>query len=319
MRLQVTGTNAPTRIEKQSFRPSIFKLLNVPDGGPSARGSTFWKSLTSCPREHALIHEAGLRPLYAGDPLTLGWAWHYVLEQYYQAQHAGAGAESAVQSFAAIETLEASTDYKDIGSKLRAMFNVYLDTYEMADSWKILAIEETLTYQGAFEYSARLDLVVHDLERNSLWVVEHKSARTLSAELLDNYQLDMQILGQVFLVRRCLDLSKYPRFAGVRVNITTTGQKLPQVARVEVSPSDAHIAAFARSQQGLVRLRNTAKALHWPQYLGHCSGYARGYSRCTFFDLCHDWPSHSVDDWANPQTDLPPTFTRKTTDQDQTR
>lgn len=310
MRVSIVGPNPPAAITKRDDRPSIFPILGVPDGGASKRGSTFWKSLFACPREHALTYEAGIELAYKGDPLTLGWAWHFVLQLYHEALAAGVDKnDAALKAYAPITTLEQHQDYADFGSKLRAMFEQYLNTYEGRDNWKILAVEETLEYEGAFEYTARLDLVVHDLERNVLLIVEHKSARNLSAELLDNYQLDLQILGQVWLVEHCVDLSKYPPFHGVLVNVTTTGTKLPQCARTEVLPSVEHLAAFERSVRGLVTLRKQLQKLQWPQYLGNCSGYSRGYSRCKFFDLCHDYPAMMVDDWKT--ADVPPTYVRQ--------
>lgn len=291
------------------FKPSIYEVLEVENTGASKRGSTFWKSLLACPREHALTHEARLQPRYVGDPLTLGWAWHHVLETYYRGLQASPPVAEIADAYAVINTLIEHPDYQAFGTKLNAMFDAYLDTYEPFDKWRIVAVEENLEYSGMFDYSARLDLVVEDQDRGGLWIVEHKSARLLSAELLDNYQLDMQILGQVWLMRHCVDASQYPQFKGVRINITTTGTKTPQCARTEVYPSDAHLAAFERSMRGLVELRKTAAKQLWPQYLGHCAGYSRGYGRCGFFDVCHNFPEISVNAWKT--ADLPPTYARR--------
>jgi hypothetical protein len=315
MRVTVVGQAPGATPKGKVDRPSIYEVLGAENTGASPTGSTFWKSLMGCPREHALGHIAKIRPVYAGDPLTLGWAWHYVLEIYYcERQRLGiaedASSAAANAAFVPILMLEGHADYRDMGGKLRAMFDTYLDTYESHDKWEILAVEETVQYEGAFNWSARLDLVVRDLDRGGLWVVEHKSARTISTELLDNYQLDLQILGQVWLVEQCIDVRQYDPFRGVVVNVTSTGQKQPQCARVDVLPSRPHLEAFERTGLGLVQIRRQAEKLQWPQYLGHCSGYARGYSRCSYFDLCHDFPQISVAEWADPEIELPPTYTR---------
>jgi len=310
MRRVITG-RAPTTLIKGKVRSDIYDVLGTANSGASRRGSTFWKSVTSCPREHALTYIVGLQPVYPGDPLVLGLAWHHVLDVYYRGMQAGA-VNPAEAAFDVIDKLEDSADFRDMGHKLRAMLTTYLDTYERSDKWRVIAVEETLEYVGAFEYSARLDLIIEDLVHGGLWAVEHKSANAVSSGLLDNYQLDLQILGQVWLLEHCVDLSKYPPFRGVRINIVTTGAVVPKCARTEVLPSVEHLAAFERSVLGLNRLRGALEKLAWPQYLGHCAGYARGYGRCQYFDLCHDYPDRVVADWQDPATEVPVTYTRKT-------
>src|SRR5574342_998201 len=170
------------------------------------------------------------------------------------------------------------------------MLDAYLERYEGEDKWRILAVEETLVYRGDIEYSARLDLVVEDLGRGGLFLVEHKSARFLSLELLDNYPLDFQLLGQVWLAEHVLDLSAYPPLRGVIVNIVTTGHVRPKCARTEVYPSQLHLEAFYRAVRDWPYMRQLSARLGYPQALGHCGGYARGYSRWEYFDLCPNRP-----------------------------
>ena len=283
-------------------RPQLWEVLDIPNEGASPVGSTFYKTMMACPREHALAYLVGVELEYAGDPLTLGLFFHYLLQLWYQE-----GREGAKRGFELCAELEERPDYRDLGEQARVMFDSYLDLYEGQDRWKVIAVEETLIYRGAFDYSARLDLIVEDLERGGMWVVEHKTARALTAELLDNYQMDIQILGQVWLMHHCVDLSQYPRFRGVKVNITTK-HKTPQHTRVDVYPSRRHLEAFERTVGGLHALRKTNEQLKWPQYLGHCSGYVRGYSRCDYFELCHNFPEVSVAQWADRE--LPLGYTR---------
>jgi len=295
------------------YTRTVQDLLGVPDGGASPTGSTYYKTLLGCPREFGLRYDAGIDVARKSSALTLGWSWHYVLEMYYRAQMAGGAGKAlgTASAFGVIEVLEADPEYREMGGKLRAMFDRYLDMYDAEDNWRVLAVEETLVYNGPFDYSARLDVVVEDLQRGGLWIVEHKSARALSTELLDNYQMDMQILGQIWLVHHCVNLAKYPHYMGVRVNVITTGTKLPQCARVDVLPSEGHLAAFERAMRRWSPLRLTMKALEYPQALGHCSGYARGYSRCDFFGLCHDWPGLGVDHWRQvPDDEIPEGYVR---------
>lgn len=279
-------------------RPQLWEVLDIPNEGASPVGSTFYKSMISCPREHALAYIIGAEREYAGDPLTQGLFFHHLLQLYYER-----GRDGAKLGFELCAQLEETPSYKDLGEQARVMFDSYLDLYEGVDRWRVIAVEETLIYRGHFDYSARLDLIVEDLERGGMWVIEHKTARALSAELLDNYQMDIQILGQVWLMRHCVDLSQYPLFRGVRVNITTK-HKSPQHTRVDVYPSDRHLAAFEATVGNLHTLRGVNAQLGWPQYLGSCAGYSRGYSRCDYFDICHAYPDVAVATWKTRELPL---------------
>ncbi len=127
-------------------------------------------------------------------------------------------------------------------------------------------------------------------------VVTHNTARAITDDLIDNYQLDFQILAQMWLATHTLDLSKYPRLRGIRVNIATKAQT-PKYVRVEVCPSPAHLKAFERQVLDWRKLKDFFEKLNWPQSFGRCAGYARGYSKCQFYELCHGHPTTSVREW----------------------
>lgn len=292
-------------------------VVGATDAGASSRGSTFYKSLLMCPREHGLAYEARFRPAATSEPLTLGWLHHHCLELYYTAIFEAGGLtsnrearrEGMRRAYAAIEAVEAEPGYTATAGALRRMVDGYFEQYDGQDNWKVLAVEETLQYQGGFEYTARLDLIIEDLDDGGLWIVEHKSARSVTADLIDNYQMDMQILGQVWLLHACVDLSQYARFMGVRVNIVTK-HKEPRFARVDVCPSRYHLAAFEQSISQWVQVRTVMESLQWPQAFGHCSGFSRGYGKCQFYEVCHGHPELGIEDWK--QQDEPPEgFERK--------
>ncbi len=297
--------------------PITHRKINVilpgVDTGASPYGSTNYKMLMACPREYALTKIALLRKTALDVPLTTGWMWHYCLQRFYETilQHqkksnapttsdefAFAGQKEAmVAAYDAMKPFENEPGYEDCVNDVQRMLDGYFERYNGVDRLRILAIEETLTYQGSFQYSARLDLLVEDLSRGGMYVYEHKSARAITADLLNNYQLDLQILGQVFLLLKCVDLKRYPPFRGVRINIATK-HKTPQFERVDVLPSNRHIEALKSSVTAWSALRKTYEKLGWPQALGHCAGFSRGYKSCKFFDLCHGHPTLSVDYWT---------------------
>jgi hypothetical protein len=299
-------------VETPVDRRSLGDVLKIKDTGASPFGSTFHKSVMGCAFEHGLRYHAGLVPAVTDDALSTGWIWHYCLQLYYETIRAhqlksnakhnssdylwGACKLGLARAYEVVEAFEKEPGYEKVIDDVRRMLDRYFDMYSDRDQWRIVAVEETLIYQGAIEYSARLDLIVEDLERGGLWIVEHKTAKMITSELLDNYQLDLQILGQVWLLKKCVNLKRYPPFQGVKINIATK-HKTPQITRVDVAPSDAHLQAFYQSQLQWRQLKAYMEKLKWPRSLGHCAGYARGYSRCKYFALCHGHPQRSVADW----------------------
>lgn len=312
-KLTVIGVD-PSRT---SERENVYELLCKHDpklvGGPSPRGSSYYKSLLDCPHEHGLRHDAGLTPENPTEALTVGWLFHVCLQYYYQAiaDHQrnspnrpsdpswlwGGCNKGMADAYAVLDVLREAGGYKDTADVLQLLLDGYFDRYDRADKWRIVAIEETL-FHHSLNYSARLDLLIHDLDRNALFVTEHKSARMITDDLLDNYQLDLQILGQAWLVEKCMDLSKYPPFFGVRINIATKHKSGSQTVRLDVSPSPRHMAEFERSILQYRALRPAMQQLGWPKYW-HCAGYSRGYGRCQFYDVCHDHPGVTVEQWKN--------------------
>lgn len=305
-------------------RRRLAQVLGIQDTGASPFGSTYYKRLLACPREFALYSVAGLTPEVTGDALSTGWLFHHCLEAYYKTiqKHQlqskeprdtpgflwGGSKQGMALAYAAMEPFEREVGYEVVAADVRRMLDQYFEVYYERDQWRILAAEETISYQGEFDYSTRLDLIIEDMERGGMWIVEHKTAKMITSELLDNYQLDLQILGQVWLVKKCVDLTKYPRFAGVRTNIATK-HKLPQLTRVDVSPSNDHLQAFYDAQVQWSALRPIMAKMGYPRSLGHCAGYARGYSRCAYFDLCHGQPRTTVAQWS--QGDAPYGFVRE--------
>jgi hypothetical protein len=313
--------------DRPTARRDLGAVLGIQDTGASPFGSTFYKSLLSCPREHALRYHVGLVPDTTADQLATGWLWHYCLQRHYEVIHAfqkksnakatspeflwGGEKQGQIAAYAVVEVFEKEPGYEAVTADVRRMLDTYFNRYSQQDQWRIIAVEETLIYDREIRYSARLDLIVEDLDRGGLWIVEHKTARSVTSDLLDNYQLDLQILGQVWLLKHCANMKRLPHFLGVKINIATK-HKLPQLIRIDVSPSDAHLQAFYASQRQWQKLKEYMEKLGWPRSLGHCSGFNRGYTKCTYFNLCHGHPQRNVADWQ--QESAPYGFVKKPVD-----
>lgn len=284
------------------------------ESGPSERGSSYYKTLLMCPFEFALTYENGIGTAGTGENLAIGNIFHKALEAYYKhillfqqeldAKHAphndhyyfGCIFEAQEAAFRSIAHVASEPGYVETYEEVRRLLEAYFEKYWNHDKWRIIAVEETLHFkERGFEYSARIDLIVEMNGRT--WIVEHKTARTASLESLDGYDMDPQTLGQFWLFETCVDTSKLPPLAGVLVNVTAK-TKTVGFARKDVCPSNAHLAMFERSVGGWTSLRTVNKKLGWPRYLGHCAGFARGYAKCTYFDVCRNFPGLSPEQIA---------------------
>lgn len=323
--------NAPPRRAKHnSDRANPAEVLGIEDTGASKRGNTYWKTMRGCPRESALRNIVGLRRGGDSEALTVGLTFHHALEVYYRAimrhqasftgpthQEAlgfhdflwGGLAEAEQAAWESIAPMKGVEGYEATYDEIERMLAGYFDQYRRKDRWRIIAVEETLEYDDeAMEYSARLDLIVECFDRGGMWVIEHKSARAISEDLLAGYQLDQQIVGQVWLLRACVDLTAYPPLRGVLVNITTKHKSGPRFERVECMPSKHHLSAFETSLSAWHAIVPVFEELGWPQALGNCAGPSRYWSRCDYYDLCYGKPDVTVAQLV--KEDPPMGFTR---------
>lgn len=242
-------------------------------------------------------------------------------------------AEQAGMDF--IDLYKEEPGYLDTWETCARTMAAWFEHWKRQDRWRILSVEETLIYQlplegpltfrlanetqlieqaafSEFAYSARLDTVVLDYapSRRGIWVPEFKTTKWISEDLLDGYQLDMQVLGQVWLMRNCVDLEAYNApFKGAVVDIVSK-QANPKCERLDVNPSPYHLAAFEASTKAWAMATSMYEALGYPRALGSCAGALRGYSRCQYYDLCHGRPEMGVHDWAE-QEDPPAGFYRE--------
>ncbi len=322
-------TSAKTRV-------SLTEAIKMPDVGASPKGSTYRKSLLQCPFEHAVLYELGLRPESPTEALTIGLVFHYALQRYYEAIHTyqqlfkadwtvkhpetprgylgqndffwGNEPEAAKIAWQSIADLQYADGYADTWETLSRTLNAYFDHYTLRDRWEIIAVEETVEYYGLsaglFDHTARLDLVVHDVSDGRIYIVEHKTAKWVSQDLVDFYDLDLQILGQVWLAAKCVDWQAlgFGMFGGVKINIASK-QKTPILIRHDVLPSTQHLQAFELTMVQWEGLRGVYAQFGWPRALGQCAGAPRGYSKCQCYELCRQHPLESIESlkrWRDP-------------------
>jgi hypothetical protein len=264
----------------------------MPESSGSVWGSTLYKRAAVCPRADRLyslgVRKAGPK----SKELDFGDAFHLTLEAYYRARQQGKTWRDAVHlAWSVTEPLRDIPEYGEFYDELTRVCTSY---FELAanDRWDVVAVEEELTYQSPeIAYSARLDLVA--VIDGELWSVEHKSTKVITKDAMSGYLLDLQTLGQIWLLRECVDLTQYPPLAGVLVNMTSK-QKTPQHERVPVRATEAHLREFERHLKARQKMRAYAADLGYPKMLGNCSGAAQYFKSCGYFDICHGQPEFDV-------------------------
>lgn len=289
-------------------------------GGASPRGSSYWKRVRRCPREHGL-YSIGLRKgAERSEALDLGLLFHHALEVYfktvqlYQSKltkrdeefYWGSAAAAEKAAWDSIAPFADEEGYSSTYARVEKMLIQYFENYRRRDRWRIIAVEETLIYDEAdLTYTARLDLIVECADRGGMWIVEHKTAQSITEDLLHNYALDLQIVGQVWLMQQVIDLDEYPPLRGVLVDIMTKPKStkhgsitVPKFERFEVCPSREHVEEFYNSMVQWTAVSQTFEQLGWPKALGNCAGGMRFFRKCPYFDLCDTRPKASVADFA---------------------
>lgn len=306
-------------------RRSVAEVLGVTNSA-SPYGSTRYKRIRRCPREHGFVSVLGLRPERSPiEELDVGLIFHYALEKFYKyvrqhqlkldAQQAprddayfhGAQQDAEVAAMQFIAPLSGEEGYEETFAEVQTMLGHYFHTYRRQDRWRVVAVEETLTFRNAaFQYSARLDLVVEDFDRGGLWIVEHKSARAITDDLLQSYELDLQIVGQCWLLHQCVDLAALPPFRGVLVDIMTKSKKYPRLERHPVSPNGFHLDNFARQLVHWREVEQLWEQQGWPQALGNCSGAPRYFRQCAYYDICRTRPERTFHELAEEYAEVGP-------------
>lgn len=281
------------------------QVLGLADSGASRRGSTYWRRVMACPREHYLASELGWARERRSKALDFGLLWHYCLENYYRTIQQGqegkvTADEPTTAAFRVLENFASEPGWTEGYETISRMLKSYFEEYDRLDPqrWEIVDIECTLEVPlevgFGFEYTSRLDLDVIDHGHNDrvLRHIEHKSASALDTNTISGYTQDLQTIGQVWLHDKCVDKDAYPVYLGGIVNVTTKAKE-PKNARLPVQPSEGQLESWERSMRFWYRFRDTLPSVDYPQNYGAC---VRRYGRCDFFDLCGSTPDISPND-----------------------
>lgn len=275
-------------------RPSLERALGVDDIKGSEWGATRWKTLLVCPREYFYRYLEGKKTEEPVPNLALdfGKAWHLALSFYYYARGVGLSAEEALKRALEVpQRLKEVQGFVEDAEQLETALELYFERYgDEEKDMRVLDVEVTLSAPlYGRKYTARLDLVVE--HRGQVWVVEHKTDRSVTMHTFDRYELDPQILGQLWLTGsytgpwRFAERSAAP--VGVIVNIMAK-TKVPQFLRLYIARSCQHRGIFLTHMGWVLQLERMARDRGWPRNIGACVGSVRFFRPCPYLGVCKE-------------------------------
>lgn len=284
-------------------------VLQLEDGesGASPRGSTYWRRIMMCPREHLLANLMQWSRTVRAKPLDWGLLWHGCLEAHYRAVYAqqnGWTIDKVPERYA-FEFLQLFRDAKgwaEMYDGVTRMLEVYFERWKNADKdWEVLAVEYTagwtkatapqIVAQLGFELTTRLDLAIRDHSglRPVVRHVEHKSSHALDPQTMLAYAMDEQVLGQCFLGKYAVGwrhLGCTEPYMGAIVNVTTKA-KTPRCVRLPIQPSDEQFRAYAEAKRYWAWQAEQYAAVGYPRNYANCT---RRWGHCEFYEACRQHP-----------------------------
>lgn len=305
-----------------SHRVPFEDVCEFENVGASPHGSTFWRRLQSCPREHLLANLLHWDPVPRALALDIGLLWHACLEGYYrqvQGEQRGQRFPKSAdrRAFEFLQPYRDAEGWAEHFETVSRMLDHYFTRWEHRDRyWEILDVECMLGLNEAwqrhvgFPYTTRLDLLIKD------WTgavvvgrhVEHKSTWMLESSVLQGWTQDDQVLGQIFLAEQCVDWRALGVvYGGCIVNLTTK-QKEPKSERLPVQPSPEQIRSWVAHKRFWQQYRlGLESAGCFPKNYTQCM---RRFGACAFMDYCRFFPGEELTQIRrrHEQDDLPQGF-----------
>jgi hypothetical protein len=165
------------------------------------------------------------------------------------------------------------------------IYDAYALHYEQ-DYLYPLAIEDWA--QGDRGNTCRYDMIARiDTPQPGItpgtWIIEHKSASRFTADLLEGWHNDGEILGQIMVWKQAKLDKKYGKLRGTIVNIVGK-QKIPQFQRVIVPAQRWHVSDHDDDLRVWAALQEMYKATNtWPKARNNC---VHRYGLCDLFQHC---------------------------------
>lgn len=149
-----------------------------------------------------------------------------------------------------------------------------------------LAIEDWA--QGDNGNTCRYDLIARiDVAQPGIvpgtWIVEHKTAARFTADLLEGWHNDGEVMGQIMVWKQAKLDKKYGKLRGTIVNIVGK-QKIPQFQRVIVPAQRWHVSEHAEDLKVWSAFQEICRATDtFPKSRNNC---VHRYGMCGYFQHC---------------------------------
>ena len=273
---------------KEETRPVDDALKDIFDkykmerlGGASGRGWSSYATFQRCPYLYKVTYVDGERGV-AAKALEVGSLFHTFMALHYtwmlddnlqlnphvcreELMNAGVRAESIIEGW--------------------RVYDSYAMHYE-ADYLYPLGIEEWA--QGDHGNTCRYDLIARVDEAQpgiipGTYIVEHKTASRFTADLLEGWHNDGEVLGQIMVWKQAKLDKKYGKLRGTIVNIAGK-QKTPQFQRVIVPAQAWHVREHTEDLKVWAALQEMYRATNtWPKARNNC---VHRYGLCQLFQHC---------------------------------
>lgn len=251
-------------------------------GGPSKMGSSKWQVFKDCPYLYELHHIRRFRRKEWDVALEVGGLFHEALARYFQSWLDGD--ESEVGREKAFEIVTRCYEHvPDISSEVHRLLTNWLGMYHATRydfRPRVLAVECLVESSEPFFYSARLDLVL-ETESGGIELMDHKTARQYTANMLMSYRMEPQFLGHMYLWEASGRAAQWGPLERYTVDLVTkTREPIIELVDVPIVPALLqdwkaemleHWRWLERYQQGLRK---------WPRRTGYQCRFCKAYEHC---------------------------------------
>ena len=250
-------------------------------GGASGRGWSSHATFQRCPYLFKLSYLEGQR----GAPLTaleVGSLVHTFLALHYTWM---LDETLTLTPFVARDSLLAAGARPQSFIESWRLYEAYADKYQN-DYLTPLAMEDWA--QDPDGNTCRYDMIAEVSEAQlgvvpGVYIVEHKTAARFTADALEGWRNDGEILGQIMIWKRAKLDKKYGKLRGTIVNIVGK-QKVIQFHRTIVPAQKWHVTQHMEDLKMWSALQQMYAATGvWPKARANC---VTKFGLCNFFDHC---------------------------------
>jgi hypothetical protein len=251
-------------------------------GGPSPFGSSKWQDFKDCPYLYELHHIRRFRRREWDVALEVGGLFHEALARYFQSWVDGEGKETGREKAFEIVT-RCYNHVPDISSEVQRLLTQWMGMYHGTRydfRHRVLAVECLVDSAEPVLYSARLDLVL-ETETGGIELMDHKTARQYTANMLMSYRLEPQFLGHMYLWEASGRSKTWGPLERYTVDlITKTREPTIELVDVPVIPRliQQWKAEMVEHWKSFQRYKNGA--WKWPRRTGYQCRFCKAFEHC---------------------------------------